>query len=213
MTGYIKVSLGMLINEIGEDEAKKILSNFSCKVSNLVHNKDVERFLHNKAIIFEQQQLSKTQLIFCSYKKNIVLVAYYTLSSKSFNITKAALSKSLRKKIAKFATYDPLLKIHTLPAPLIAQLGKNYNNNYNTLITGDEVLKMACDDIRTTQSIVGGKVAYLECEDNPKLLDFYGRNGFVQFSKRNLDNDETDIKGEYLVQMLKVFKSNYPPYT
>lgn len=187
MTGYIKVSLSMLIEEIGEDNAKQLLSDFSCPLNN-----DIERFLRFKAIEFEKQQLSRTQLIFASYCEKIVLVAYYTLSQKSFNITKAALSATLRKKITKYSTYDYVLKSYILPAPLIAQ--------------GDELLKIACDDVQLVQSIVGGKIAYLECEDCPRLLDFYTSNGFVEFDKRPLDPNETAIKGEYLVQMLKVFK-------
>ena len=66
---------------------------------------------------------------------------------------------------------------------------------------------MACEDIQLAQSIVGGKVAYLECEDCSKLKQFYEENGFVEFSKRELDKDETDLKGHYLIQMLKVFKA------
>lgn len=202
MTGYIKVSLGMLINEIGESGTKTLLSDFSCPM-----NKDIEDFLRYKAIEFEKQQLSRTQVIFTSYQNKNVLIGYYTLSSKSFNITKAAISKSMRKKINKFATFDTALKVHVLPAPLIAQLGKNFQNGYNTLISGDELLKMACEDIRLVQSFIGGKVAYLECEDCPALIDFYESNGFVQFAKRRLDKDETELKGEYLIQMLKIFKN------
>lgn len=208
MTGYIKVSLKVYVESVGEDKAVQFLSDFSCKGL----NDDVEYFLKHTAIEFEKQQLSRTQLVFASYKKELVLVGYYTLSSKSFSVTMAALSKSLKKKITKFATYDPKLKTYILPAPLIAQLGKNYTNDYNKLITGDELLEMACSDVRLAQTIIGGKVAYLECEDKPELTDFYKRNGFVQFAKRQLDSDETDLKGEYLLQMLKVFKNNDTSY-
>lgn len=201
MIGFLKVSLGALIEEAGEDTAKKLLSGFSCPL-----NKDVEIFLRYKAIEFEKQQLSKTKLIFTSYQEETVLVAYYTLASKSFNVSKTSLTKTMRKRIAKFATYDAGLKAHIMPAPLIAQLGKNFTNDYHKLITGDELLKMACDDVQLVQDIVGGKIVYLECEDCPKLLDFYGSNGFVPFDKRELDADETNITGSYLVQMLKVLQ-------
>ncbi|MCU5941466.1 N-acetyltransferase, partial [Clostridioides difficile] len=53
----------------------------------------------------------------------------------------------------------------------------------------------------------GGKIVYLECEDKPKLIEFYKDNGFVDFGKRSLDKDETDsLDGGYLVQMLKYLK-------
>lgn len=201
LTGFLKVSLDMLMEEIGEEPTKEILSDFSCPL-----NPDVEGFLKRKAMEFEKQRISRTQLVFASYKNKTVLVGYYTLATKSFNITKATLSASTRKKITKFATYNPDIKAYILPAPLIGQLGKNFRNGYNKLISGDELLKMACDDVQLTQSILGGKVVYLECEDKPFLLDFYGANGFVEFDRRKLDRDETDIDGEVLVQMLRVFK-------
>ena len=97
-------------------------------------------------------------------------------------------------------------KTYHLSAPLIAQLGKNYANGMDQLITGDELLKIACDEIRRVQYVLGGRFVYLECEDKPCLTDFYGRNGFCEFDRRSLDPDETDIEGEYLVQMLKYLK-------
>lgn len=72
------------------------------------------------------------------------------------------------------------------------------------MITGDELLELACKEVEKVQAVVGGKIVYLECEDNEKLKEFYSRNGFVAFDKRPLDADEeVDFKGKYLVQMLK----------
>ncbi len=51
--------------------------------------------------------------------------------------------------------------------------------------------------------IAGGKIVYLECEDKPRLVGFYSNNGFVTFGNRSLDRDETNIGGEYLIQMLR----------
>ena len=53
---------------------------------------------------------------------------------------------------------------------------------------------------------LGGRFVYLECEDKPKLIDFYAENGFCEFDRRPLDRDETDLSGDYLVQMLKYLK-------
>lgn len=100
------------------------------------------------------------------------------------------------------------MKRYIMSAPLIAQLGKNFNKGYNKLITGDELLKLACDKVKSIQTDVGGKFVYLECEDKPQLIDFYTSNGFVNFGKRNLDKDETDVmSGGYLVQMLRYLKN------
>lgn len=90
---------------------------------------------------------------------------------------------------------------------MIAQLGKNYANGYDALISGDELLDEACHKIKLLQLDIGGRFAYLECEDKPKLIDFYARNGFCEFDHRTLDKDEVDkLDGAYLVQMLKYIK-------
>ena len=199
MDGFVKVSLKNLITNIGEDNVKNILSDFSCPLNN-----DIEYFLKSKAVEFEKQGISRTQLIYASYREKSVLIGYYTLAEKVFIVSsKMSISNSLRKKINKFATYYPESKSYMLPAPLIAQLGKNFANDYNKLISGDELLNMAIEDIKLTRQLLGGKVAYLECEDKPKLIDFYKDNGFVRFGTRTLDRDETQLTGEYLVQMLK----------
>lgn len=51
-------------------------------------------------------------------------------------------------------------------------------------------------------------MACLECEDTPRLIEFYRANGFERFANRNLDGDELQT-GEkpYLVQMLRYFPS------
>lgn len=77
MTGYGLVNLKEMIEEVGEDRVKEILSAFSCPL-----NKDVEFFLHNKAIEFAKQGIAQTQLVFTSYKGEPVLVGYFTLSNK-----------------------------------------------------------------------------------------------------------------------------------
>jgi hypothetical protein len=145
--------------------------------------------------------------VFASYKKEWVLVGYFALANKNIRISAKVLgttSSTLRKRIAKFATFDAKLKAYFLSAPLIAQLAKNYTNNYNKLITGAELLDEACDKIAKIQFELGGRFAYLECEDKEKLTSFYSANGFYKFDERKLDADEADkMSGEYLIQMLK----------
>ena len=104
----------------------------------------------------------------------------------------------------KFAIYDKDSRCYSIALPLIGQLGKNYYNNYNNLISGEILLKLACDKVRETQDLIGGRFVFLECEDKSKLKDFYENNGFVCFGKRNLEKDERDKnKGDYLLQMLR----------
>lgn len=202
MTGYIQISLTEMLEQVGEERVKGILSCFSSPL-----NKDVEQFLRSKAIEFSKSGVAQTHLIFTSYKGELVLIGYFTLATKFIIATKNSLSKTLQKRILKFAKYMPEIKGYVLTTPLIGQLGKNYQNGYDKLISGDELLKMACDKISLIQYEIGGRYAYLECEDKPKLIEFYKRNGFVEFGKRVLETDERDVmSGTYLIQMLKYFR-------
>lgn len=81
MTGYGLVNLKDMIQELGEGRTKEILSEFSCPL-----NKDVEFFLHCKAIEFARQGIAQTQLVVTSYKDKPVLVGYFTLSNKVLEI-------------------------------------------------------------------------------------------------------------------------------
>lgn len=202
MSGYIGINLRDILQDeqLGESTAKRVISQFSCP-----QNPDVEHFLKNVAIEFSKQSISSTYLVMASYKNEYVLVGYFTLANKVFCIEKDALpSKIWRRRMAKFGQFDQTIQRYTISAPLIGQLGKNYANSYNNLISGDELLKLALDKVHEMQRIVGGKLVYLECENKPFLLDFYSSNGFVNFGTRKLDRDETDkLSGESLVQMLK----------
>lgn len=201
MTGIQIVNLKIMLEELGEDTTKRILSDFSCPL-----NPDVESFLKEKAIVFSKQGLAAVHLVLMSYKNKPVIVGYFALANKYVTIMPKRISKTVKKKIEKFAIFNEYLNEYNFAAPLIGQLGKNFTNGYNKLITGDELLKIAIDKLSQIQLDLGGKWIYLECEDKPKLIDFYKDNGFIEFGKRNLEKDETGLKGEYLIQMLKYIK-------
>ena len=195
MTGYKILTIGNMLISLGEDGLNSILSTFTCPM-----NGDIEDFLRHKAITFSRQGLAKTHLVFASYRASLVLVGYFSLANKTLFIPdKSSLSQTLKRRISKFALRIPETRMNVISAPLIAQLGKNYSYGYDQLISGDELLKMACDRIQETQHVLGGKVAYLECQDHPGLLHFYEENGFRAFDRRVGDG------GEVLVQMIRYF--------
>ena len=199
----IGVNLIQMINEIGEAETEKLLSDFSCPL-----NLDVEHFLKHSAIEFSKQHIASTYLIMISYNNTYVLAGYFTLSNKFFCVCNDSLpSKTWQRRIAKFAQFDANLGKYFLSVPLIGQLSKNFTNDYNTLITGDELLKLALDKVCEIQTLVGGKIVYLECEDISYLKEFYSSNGFVSFGKRKLSQSEySNTSSVNLIQMLKYIK-------
>lgn len=202
MDGFVEINLRTYIDAVGDSEAKNQLASFLCPM-----NADVQEFLRIKAFEFSKQGITQTHLVFASYQNEPVLVGYYSLTNKVITVKKSTLSATSAKRIAKFGTFNEQSHCYIVPAPLIAQIGKNYANGYYKLISGDVLLSLACAKVKQVQLDVGGKIVYLECEDHPKLLEFYARNGFCNFGKRLLDKDERDLlSGEYLIQMMKYLR-------
>ena len=191
-----------LLAELGEERTSEILSAFECPL-----NPDVQSFLREKAILFSRHGYASTYLVFASYQGSVVLIGYYALAMKAVVIKGSLLSSQWRGRLRRFAFYDSDLKQFTLSLPLIGQLGKNYAHHYDRLISGDDLLGIACETVREIQLMSSGKMVYLECEDVLPLTSFYERNGFFRFANRNLDGDERDLsQTPYLVQMIKYFK-------
>ena len=196
---YDIIRIEDLYETLGEKELRNILKDFECSL-----NKDVEYFLKEKAIEFFKLDISQTFIVTCKFNGKTVIVGYFALTNKVTKIRRSSLSNNWRKRVARFTNNnDTDGKYFSISLPLIGQLGKNYKNNYNRLISGDTLLKLACDKIKEAQKILGGKMVYLECEDKQPLKDFYEKNGFNCFGKRCLDRGETDKNsGDYLLQML-----------
>ena len=202
ITGFWQSNLRDLLAELGEERTSEILSAFECPL-----NPDVQSFLREKAILFSRHGYASTYLVFASYQGSVVLIGYSALAMKAVVIKGSLLSSQWRGRLRRFAFYDSDLKQFTLSLPLIGQLGKNYAHRYDRLISGDDLLGIACETVREIQLMSSGKMVYLECEDVLPLTSFYERNGFFRFANRNLDGDERDLsQTPYLVQMIKYFK-------
>ena len=198
---YRQINIEDMIEELGEDMTKNILSRFCCP-----KNPDVQTFIRDKAIEFSKAGLSKTYLVYWRAENENHLVGYYTIASKHFTAAKENVSNTLWKKLKKHGTFDTAINKCIIPAPLIAQLGKNYVDGNDKLISGDELLFLAENRLKMIQNEIGGRFVYLECEDIPELRTFYENNGYIKFAERELDRDETDLRGSYLLQYLKILK-------
>ncbi|MDD2429981.1 MAG: N-acetyltransferase [Eubacteriales bacterium] len=204
MKGYVVAKITQMIDAFGEDQVHKYLSEFRCVI-----NQDVERFLQQNAVNSDKQGFSTTRLVFASYQDAPVLAGYFTLANKVLVICKSCrLNSQMKSRVRRFGNYNKELKQREIPAPLIAQLGKNDTYAQYHLISGDDLLEIATEHVRQALRILGGRVVYLECEDTPRLLEFYKRNGFVVFDDRQMDSQErTVMRGTRLMQLIKYFDS------
>lgn len=193
MNEFTPINILNMINSIGEDATKLVLSNFSCPL-----NSDIEMFLSQNAIEFAKKKISMTYIVMNDSGQ---FAGYFTLTHKPITIKNESLSNTTRKRLARFSRYDTSTDSYHTSAFLIAQFGKNFASNLNTPFTGNILMNIAMKVLKQAQYLVGGNILFLECEDHPKLLKFYQDNRFLSFGKRNLENDQS----KYIVQLISFF--------
>ena len=181
--------------ELGEDELRQILSEFSCPV-----NRDVEQFLKKNSIEFTKKNQSVTYLVFSVIGGE--LLGYFTLALKPLTVRGETVSNTIKRKLLRVSELDEKLDTYTMSAYLIAQIGKNYSECGGKMITGAELLELAWDKIKATQYVFGGMVAFLEAENEEKLLSFYRDNRFSQFDTRLTASKQAEP--HELVQLLRL---------
>ena len=183
-------------NELGEEELRQLLSEFSCK-----KNLDVERFLKEQSIEFTKKNQSVTFLVFSN--QDAALVGYFTLAIKPISINAEKFSNTMKRKIARVSEYDAVNGTYSLSAYLIAQLGKNYSNGANAKVTGKQLLHAAMTTVKELQYIAGGMVVFLEAENEEKLIHFYEKeNHFKKFDIKEIKRGTSDT--HELIQLLKI---------
>lgn len=180
--------------KLGEDILLQVLSDFSCP-----RNPDVERFLKKSSVEFTKKHQSVTYLVFSA--EDGELLGYFTLALKPLVVRGETISKTVKRKLLRISELDEQTQTYTMSAYLIAQLGKNYANGAENRITGAELLELAWNIIEESQYSMGGVVAFLEANDEEKLLSFYRDNRFHQFDTRQTAG--TDEPQE-LVQLLRL---------
>ena len=178
--------MGLIIENIldmieisGEDEVKEELSAFYCP-----HNSEIDGFLKNKAIDFAKQKLSITYIV--SDEKDASILGYFTLAVKALEIDKRSVSKSMIRRISKFALYDTLNDTFTVAAFLLAQFGKNYAVDNGSRISGTLLMQQVELTVSMIQRMIGVGLIYLDVEKgNKTAIDLYSKkNHFVTFDER-----------------------------
>lgn len=178
--GYDVVQL----RDIQEDSLKKIFQSFSSI------NLDVEDFLLNKSIQFEKMDLSRTYLVFSSYKNKSVLVGYYSITNKPLIISKRnfmKFSNSLKKQLLGIG-HKTERENYEIKSILIGQFGKN--NNYSNLISGKELMYLVYRTVEEVYELIGGRILYLEADNEIHLRKFYLDNDFSEVEFYRTPNNQ-----------------------
>lgn len=171
---------------LGEEKLLQFLSEFFCPL-----NKDVERFLKQQAVTYLVLSLEDAELL-----------GYFSITIKPLVVKAEPFSNTVKRKLARFSEIDKGEQTYNLAAYLIAQLGKNFNDRAKGRITGKELLEAAIRQVQSLQYQAGGMVAFVEAENNAKLLSFYENYGFKQFDTRQTVSKESEP--HELVQLLRL---------
>lgn len=191
MSGIRTFNLQDLVDAIGSQRVQVMLDEYSCPL-----NHDIEEFLQKRAVGFAAQGIAQTHLVFHTEDEGVLLIGFYSLTNKVLSVNRDDVSKTMFKRFRRFGLCDEDAGTVYLAVPLIAQLGKNYAGGCDLLISGDELLRLACERVSDLQHDLGGKLVYLECEDTPALVRFYEDNGF----KRVNPSDGTGNLLQYIRQ-------------
>ena len=173
------IKLSDFVRDIGEDEAKKRLSSFSCGGL----NEEVEQYLCDGAFRHSKKKTSITYLVMASGDTHNCL-AYYTLAVKPFSVKFSRLTARQKDEMKDLARINISReeKNYGISSYLIAQLAKNYAIAGGKKISGRDLIGFILDQIRGIRDQVGGKVVFLEYEKSkPKLRDFYKSCAFEEF--------------------------------
>ena len=154
--------LADLLAENSTNQVRKLLKTFSC-----AKNADVQNFLHNKAITFENYLRSRTYLYVNNENKGVM--GYF-----SIGIT-YLLTNRLDKAVVKFLDgyTDETIAI---PCYLVGQLGKNDECKGKI---GDFLLDDALKIIDKSQDSLSGRFVLIDAVNDSKVLNFYEQNSFI----------------------------------
>lgn len=149
--------------------------------------KDIESFLHNRAVEFENLSKARTYLV-CEEEQlesnsleHVTIYGYISLALKILTIPDV-ISNRMRKELDGFSAKIHGEPVHDIPCYLIGQLSRN-SAVPKELLSGSELISYACDVIAGAVDAVGGRYMMIECRDKQKLIHFYQQNLFKEIAR------------------------------
>ena len=175
------IPLKALIENLEDNALMELLSSFYCELDS-----DIESFLRNRAVEFENLSKARTYLIFDASdlengRENPHIYGYISLALKILTVPESA-SNRLRKELDGFNAKIHGQQISDFPCYLIGQLSKNSDVKDNP-VSGSDLLGVAFDIIASATEAVGGRYMMIECRNEEKLLKFYADNSFSEIDR------------------------------
>lgn len=167
-------SISDIIEEIGEEGFRGLISNFCCP-----HDKDIEFFLKSRSVPYEKSDFSRTYLVCFENERSLTVVAYFAIATKPFIVNRNC-SNSFRKKI-----YGQFSNTEVITGALIGQISKNFYNGLDKTISGNDIIALALEKIVAVSRTIGIRIVFLECRDNEYLKKFYEELGFGLYKDAN----------------------------
>lgn len=184
---YSRHKLVDLLNQNSTSQVRKLLKAFVC-----AKNADVQNFLHNRAITFENYLRSRTYLYIDNESKGIA--SYF-----SIGIT-YLLTHQIDKSVVKFLDgyTDETIAI---PCYLVGQLGKSDECK-------DKIGNFLLDDtlsiIDNAQNNLSGRFVLIDAVNEPKVIEFYEQNSFVVLENSTTSKSIKMIKPYFEYSELKI---------
>ncbi|MBR0497136.1 MAG: hypothetical protein IJJ71_13310 [Treponema sp.] len=176
----------------GEQFFESIANSFMSK------NADVEQFFRKKAVQATKLNTAATYLVISYENKKFYLLGYFTLATKMLTLKQDSLSKIECKAISRFGYFDEDSLSYKLPAVLIAQFSRNFNESSKS-ISGDDLMDIALDKIKDVLHSTSGKAVFLECEQKKSIIEFYMRNNFQPLGNTILSKDNKELTQLYII--------------
>lgn len=151
------------------------------------YDDDIESFLQNKAISYENRGWCSTYLLVDENKLaeqgELFVDGYFTLSNKVMRLSDAV-SANRRKKLFNGLKKDDD-HLHFI---LIGQLGKHIFNEEGYvpeygMTSATEILDKAFEIIYQVKERITCNCVLVECKDEPKIRKIYENYGFIELQR------------------------------
>lgn len=177
---------------------RKILPFFESFSSGKLDS-DIQIFLKDYALKYEQAGISRTVLIF--NESETELLGYFSLGLNTLHFSKEVRELTNFQKVKNAYQGIDLFKYNSRPVYKLFMIGKNFNVKSNTSGFMDYCFNdLIWERICTCNSYVGSDLMYLDCENNERLVKTYEKQGFEIFETYEYKDQQTNE----LVKMVRM---------